>query len=207
MTRATVLLLLGACQGPVDPTSSPGTTDSAPAALTTPATSPTTTTTTPTTATTADTAAPEGAPTLCINELVASNGDSWADETGASPDWIELHNPSTEPVALGDFTLTDRPDGDGVPPIDATLVVPPGGFLVFAADGLPELGPTHLPFALSEKGEAVALLHASGHGEVITFGPVQHDFAWARTPDCCQGPDCFTQVWLGTPGASNEVPR
>ena len=44
-----------------------------------------------------------------INELVSSNGGSWHDETGATPDWIELHNPGPGAVALGGYGLSDDP--------------------------------------------------------------------------------------------------
>src|SRR5687768_6509801 len=43
---------------------------------------------------------------LCINELMPANVASWQDETGAAPDWIELHNPGAEPVDLLNWSLT-----------------------------------------------------------------------------------------------------
>jgi hypothetical protein len=155
-------------------------------------------------------AAPPKAPVpsrLCINELVASSDASWASEDGTFPDWIELHNASASPINLGDFILTDDPDASDLVPLDPSLVLEAGGFLVFAADGQPELGPTHLPFSLSAEGESIALLHVGGDGEVVSFGAVQVDFAWARSTDCCvDGADCFRQVWMGSPGAPNGAP-
>jgi hypothetical protein len=140
-----------------------------------------------------------------INEFVARSDTSWLEADGSSPDWIELHNPTSEAVSLGAFVLTDAPDDPSMAPLDGTLVLPPGGFLLFFADGRPELGPTHLPFSLSAAGEELALLHVDGGGEVLSFGAVQTDFAWARSTDgCLDTPSCIEQVWLGTPGASNE---
>jgi len=144
---------------------------------------------------------------LCINEIVASSDASWASDDGAFPDWIELHNASGSPIALGDYALTDDPDDPDPTPLDDSLVLQPGAFLVFAADGQPALGPTHLPFSLSAEGEAVALRHVGGDGEVVSFGAVQVDFAWARSTDCCvDGASCFEQVWMGSPGAPNGGP-
>jgi len=142
-------------------------------------------------------------PALCINEFVASSDTSWLDADGTAPDWIELHNPTSEAVSLGAYVLTDAPDATDAAPLDDSLVVPAGGFLVVVADGKPELGPTHLPFSLNAEGEELALLHVGG-GEVLSFGVVQTDFAWARSTDCCvDTPSCIEQVWLGTPGTTN----
>lgn len=142
---------------------------------------------------------------LCINEFMADNEDSWQDETGASSDWIELHNPSSVDVGLGDYELGDA-EGDGVA-LDASLSIPAGGFLVLVADGQPELGSHHLPFSLSADGETLALVRSDGAGERVSYGAVEADFSWSRVGDCCAGiPDCFTPVWRGTPDASNGGP-
>lgn len=141
---------------------------------------------------------------LCINEFVADSDQSWADETGAFPDWIELHNRSAEAVSLAGYALTDDPSDAGGDLLDPSLIIEAGGFLVLSADGLPELGPTHLPYSLSAEGEGIGLFRPDGAGEILTFGTVESDFAWARRTDCCTDlPDCVSQVWLGTPEASN----
>jgi len=41
-----------------------------------------------------------------------------------------------------------------------------------AADNLPDLGPTHLAFALNETGESNGLFRFHQAGEVIHYGPV-----------------------------------
>ncbi len=155
--------------------------------------------------TTVDTSVDPIAPiALCINEFMAQSEQSWEDGTGAFPDWIELHNPTASPISLETYALTDDADNPQKYDLDNSLVVDPGGFLVLAADGLPELGPTHLPFSLSAGGESLGLFRYDGAGEVIHFGAVQPDFAWSRTPDCC--PDvatCTRQVRFGSPGLSN----
>lgn len=141
--------------------------------------------------------------TLCINELMVQSDGGWSDETGAFPDWIELYNGSSAPLSLEGFVLTDTPDAPGEP-LDPSLVIPAKGYLVLAADGLPELGPTHLPFSLSADGESLGLFQADGGGEILNFGTVEADFSWAREPDCCADiPGCVSQVWQGTPASSN----
>ena len=42
-----------------------------------------------------------------ITEIVASNGDSLADEDGAYSDWIEIHNPTASPIDMTGWRLTD----------------------------------------------------------------------------------------------------
>ncbi|MEL1233027.1 MAG: CotH kinase family protein, partial [Candidatus Neomarinimicrobiota bacterium] len=42
-----------------------------------------------------------------INEVVSSNGDSFYDEDGDTPDWIEIYNPSDELINLFGYGITD----------------------------------------------------------------------------------------------------
>ena len=42
-----------------------------------------------------------------LNEVVSSNGDNLYDEDGDTPDWIEIYNPTSEPVNLLGFGLSD----------------------------------------------------------------------------------------------------
>jgi hypothetical protein len=160
-----------------------------------------TTVTLPTTGTTI------GIPELCINEFVADVDFSWSDEFGVPSDWIELHNPSSEALSLSGYSLTNDADEPFAHQLDAELSIPAGGFLVFAADNQPDLGPLHLNFALSNSGETIGLFRFDGSGEVIDYGAVGEDLSWARQPDCC--PDvatCSAMVFDGTPGASNGSP-
>ena len=140
---------------------------------------------------------------LCINEFAPSNAGSWLDETGAAPDWIEIHNPGADPVDLLNWALTDDRDDPARHRFLASLVVEPGAFVVFAADGLPELGPTHLSFSLAADGEEVALFRLEdASAEIVAYGGVVDDVAIARETDC--GPiEGWTHLAGGTPGTSN----
>lgn len=139
---------------------------------------------------------------VCINEYMARNAQS-LDVDGDFPDWLELHNPGDEAVDLDGWGLSD----DATTPFDALLVdieLAPGGFLLLYADGKPELGELHLPFKLSGDGEQIALTAPSGAGEVVDFGVMLDDFAFARETDCCEGA-CWAAVRDGTPGSSNST--
>lgn len=142
---------------------------------------------------------------LCINEFVASNSESWQDSSGLFPDWVEIHNPTATPISMQGWFISDDPERPFEWPVDPTLTIEPGGFQVLIADGQPDLGPDHLPFALREEGEGVSLRRADGVGEAVLYGLVIEDFSWARQTDCCPQPGaCMTQVWGGTPGTSNN---
>ena len=90
---------------------------------------------------------------LAINEFMASNGNTIADERGKFSDWIEIANTGSSPVNTGGLYISDEPEEplkwqipEGFPSI---TTIPPGGFLVLWADKEPNLGPLHLGFKLS----------------------------------------------------------
>lgn len=142
---------------------------------------------------------------LCINELMPDNEASVADETGAWPDWIELHNPTDAAIDLEGWYVTDYRLEPGRHRLGA-LTLEAGGFLVLWADELPDLGPDHLGFALSNDGGEVALFAPDGRGTIVTYGPMAADFSLARVPDCCEGDGCLTYDFRGSPAASNVDP-
>ncbi|MFT4628682.1 MAG: hypothetical protein ACI8PZ_007378 [Myxococcota bacterium] len=121
---------------------------------------------------------------------------------GEYPDWIELHNPTADPVDLLGWFLSDDPDDPMQHRIDASLVVPAGGFILLYADGEPDRGPAHLSFGLSSEGEAVVLQDPWGNTSIVRYGELFEDGAVARAEDCCDG-DCWTFPLGGTPGQSN----
>ena len=46
--------------------------------------------------------------TLVISEFMADNEGTVADGWGRYPDWIEIHNPTSQPVDLAGWQLRDR---------------------------------------------------------------------------------------------------
>jgi hypothetical protein len=74
-----------------------------------------------------------GAPVVVINEFVAINDNGLADSFGERSDWIELHNPGTDPVNLLGWRLTDDPN-DPSPWVFPAKTIPAGGYLVVFAN-------------------------------------------------------------------------
>jgi len=69
-----------------------------------------------------------------ISEIVASNDNSFEDEDGDSPDWIELYNASESPVSLTGWYLTDDSDDLTQWSFPATTLPAKGFLVVFASD-------------------------------------------------------------------------
>ena len=85
-----------------------------------------------------------------------------------------------------------------------SIVIEPGGYLLFWADNDEVQGPTHTNFKLSADGEYVGLYDTDGISLVdgITFGPQSGDVSYGRSPD---GTDNWVFFSGGTasPGWSN----
>ena len=131
------------------------------------------------------------APTLYINEFMASNDTYWADDSGAFDDWIEIYNPGTDSVDIGGLWLTDDltdPASHQIPDTAAAITtIPPGGFLVLWADKESEQGPLHVEEKLSGDGEQIGLVYISGTDttfvDSLTFGAQAEDTSYARVDD------------------------
>src|SRR5262245_58535342 len=101
----------------------------------------------------------QAASPLQITEFAAGGHQGLKDEDGDTPDWIEIQNISSQPVNLGEWTLSDdfsRPERWRFPATN----LPPGAFLVVLASGkdrhLPGR-PLHTNFKLSAHSGSLLL--------------------------------------------------
>jgi hypothetical protein len=140
---------------------------------------------------------------VAINELMASNGTTIADEVGEFDDWIELYNYGADPVFLGDKYLSDNenePNKWALPEV----TIQSGEFLLFWADDDDEQGEMHTSFKLSAGGEFIGIFDTENENfamiDGINFGEQAEDAAFGRLPD---GTGIFQNV-TPTPEASNE---
>jgi hypothetical protein len=138
---------------------------------------------------------------VLINEVMASNGDTVADEDGDFEDWIELYNPTSAPVDLKGYWLTD--DADDllqwqIP--DTTLGA--GDFLLIWASGKDRAGETlHTSFRIDRAGEVLILLDPDGTEiDRLDPTPVPRDYSFGRRPD---GSENWVYFADPTPGAPN----
>ncbi len=151
----------------------------------------------------------EGLNALCINEIMEDNRESLTDETGATPSWIELHNPERSDVSLAGWSLTDDTSEPDRHVFEGALTVPGLGFLVLYADDETSLGPEHLGFELNYFGGTISLYGPEGQwvdaGQWIDEW--NSDMSRARDTDCCMDVICWSSVRGGTPGESNLLPE
>lgn len=139
-----------------------------------------------------------------INEFMASNGSTIADEDGDYEDWIELYNAGSHAVELMNWTISDdldRPERWVFPDI----TIEPGGFLLLWASGknrrTPD-GELHTNFSISRSGEPLLLSDAGGNRvDYIDPVVVERDVSYGRTPD---GADSLVFFSTPTPGYSNS---
>ena len=129
---------------------------------------------------------------VVINEVMPSNGRSLVDQDGEPSDWIELYNPTNQPVDLGGWYLSDDQNKLAKWPIPADTWLQPGEFLVIWAQARIRVEPSCIPASIDQEGETLFLVNGDGstiidHVEVpalkLTFltaaslMPVRHGFA------------------------------
>jgi hypothetical protein len=111
-----------------------------------------------------------------INEVLYDPAQS-CDEAGN--EWLELYNAGSEPVDLGDWTISDNGTGDRLPP----LTLPPRAFVVIAAseafrrtypafDGsLLALDGDKIGNGLADKGDRLILRDSAGRlADALSYG-------------------------------------
>ena len=154
---------------------------------------------TPTTSNVAD---PTQVPELYINEVMASNLETIADEAGEYDDWVEVYNPGPVDVDMGGLFMTDDMEDPGAWLVPDGVIVPAQGFLLIWADNDPEQGNTHGTFQLSGSGETVGLFALDGVTiiDTVDFPALESDTAYGRIED---GGSVW-DVLPATPGSSNQ---
>ncbi len=115
-------------------------------------------------------------PLIVVSEFVASNDRSLTDGDGETPDWIELHNGTSQSISLAGWFLTDDPRNLQKWPFPSGAILAAGGYLVVFASGqaatdhVDAKGNLHTNFALDRDGEYLALVGPDG-AVVHEFSP------------------------------------
>lgn len=141
-------------------------------------------------------------PLLFINEFMADNESTIADDHGSYSDWIEIYNGDISDVWLGSLYLTDNfsvRDKWRLP----SLTLPAGGFILIWADGNSALGATHASFKLDKDGEEIGIYTSDLLVvDTLSFGGQDEDVSTGRQSDGAAEIVTFTTP---TPGRSNTV--
>ncbi|MEM6321451.1 MAG: CotH kinase family protein [Bacteroidota bacterium] len=147
--------------------------------------------------------------TIIINEFVASNDQSFADEAGEFDDWVEIYNAGNTAFDLGGLYVTDdltEPTQWQIPSDNpASTTIPPKGYLILWFDGDEEQGPLHVAPKLKGGGEQMGLFAADGITplDTLTYGEQQTDVSQGRFPD---GSSSFVFYESPSPNTSNTTP-
>lgn len=100
-----------------------------------------------------------------LSEWSATASTALADEDGDDSDWIEIANPTGEPVDMSGYCLTDDPDIVAKWRFPPGVTLAPAGYLLVFASGKDRAlagSPLHANFRLSAGGEYLALLEPDG---------------------------------------------
>ncbi len=136
---------------------------------------------------------------VALNEFLASNQNGLVDDSGGTPDWIELLNKSGSDVSLDGWFVSDDTEDPRRHGLDG-LTVPADGLLLLYGSGDTSIGEAHLPFRLRMDGEEVVLSNPDGIVDAIAYDAQEPDVSMARVPD-------GTGDWVAatpTPGDFNE---
>lgn len=141
-------------------------------------------------------------PQLAINEFMASNDITIADEEGEYDDWVEIHNYGSTSVDLNGLYLSDNeqnPTKWAFP--DRSIGA--GEYLLIWTDNDPEQGDLHADFKLAAEGEYIGIFDSDSNDNALVdgyeYGEQMTDAATGRLPNGT-GP---MQRVEPTPGRSN----
>ena len=120
---------------------------------------------------------------VVINEFMADNDTTIADQDGEYDDWIELYNNTGSDLSLNGYFLSD--DGTDLTQwaFPDTFIAANSYLIVWADDDSGQAG-LHANFKISKSGEAIYLvLPDTQIVDEITFGAQSTDFSFGRYPD------------------------
>lgn len=136
---------------------------------------------------------------ILINELMAHSHET-------QPDWIELHNTTSQSISIGGWFLSDNDTNLQKYTIPENTEIAAGGYLVFYEDQ--SFGTA---FALSENGETLHLTGAdggtlNGYQAVQDFDPSERSVPLGRHITSTGDVD-FVALSVATPGSANAAPQ
>ena len=138
---------------------------------------------------------------LVLNEFMAANESTIADESGDYEDWLELYYNVPYEMSLDGYFLTDNlnnPSKWMLPDIE----ISGEGYVFIWTDDDEEEGPLHTNFKLSSSGEEIGLFDPDLNLiDQISFGEQTDDISYGRVSDGSYSWDFFD---IPTPGFSNN---
>jgi hypothetical protein len=153
---------------------------------------------------------------VVINELTASNVRAYPDITDFEdyPDWFELKNTGSDPVALDGYFLSDDPSNPFKWAVPAGTSIPGHGFLVIVADGHDAAPGESFPRGYwpwknftTEKYHASFSLSAAGESVVLTRGTGLSSVALLNASRPAPTPPASVTIWKYQDNGSDQGSR
>ncbi len=142
---------------------------------------------------------------VLINEVMASNSITIADEEGEFDDWFELYNPADTAVDLSFWFATDDITEPRKWMIPNGTVLAPDAYLLIWADNDAEQGPLHASFKLDADSEELGIFGPDFYGNTlcdsVSWINMPTDSSWGRYPN---GSATWQICLEATPGAPND---
>ena len=121
---------------------------------------------------------------VVINEILASNQNTVADQDGEFDDWAELYNNSSSPVDLAGWYLSDDPQNPGKYQLPDGVVLNPGSYLIIWCDDDELQAGLHASFNLNADGETLLLsMPDLTPADQVVFGAQTTDVSFGRCPN------------------------
>jgi len=137
---------------------------------------------------------------VVINEVMSSNDKLVADDIGGYPDWIEIYNPTDQPINLAGMYLSDSSTTWQIPSTcpDSTTIKA-HGYLLIWADDTPANGCLHADFAISASGEKITLKATDMVTviDTVTVPALETNISYGRSPDMSDEWSFFDQSTAG----------
>lgn len=121
---------------------------------------------------------------LVINEFMASNDTSAADQDGDFDDWIELYNNGSSAIDLEGYFLSDDADDLMQWAFPAGTQIEANGYLIVWADEDDDQSGLHANFKLSASGESIFLVDPTGAiVDEVSYVDQTTDISYGRFPN------------------------
>jgi len=100
-------------------------------------------------------------PALVINEIMASNTESFADENGEYDDWVEIYNADSEAIELSNYYLSDNPENPNKWQLPEMTLMP-DSYIIIWADEDGSQGDRHANFNQKYIGASYSIINING---------------------------------------------
>ncbi len=143
---------------------------------------------------------------IAVNEVMASNSSTIADENGDFSDWIEIFNYGTQSYNLEGYGLSDA-NGNPFKWTFPNVSIAPGQYMLIWASGKNRRvpgSPLHTNYSISQEGEVIILTTPLGvRVDGMDAEPIPNSISRGRFPNGTGSYQYFTNPTPGTPNVES----